>query len=109
MIKGITLVNAVASGETFDQLSSLLAALGFEPGRGWNDSGADADSAARGAAFLAPVGNLELVTGRLPATPKLLIEVAQLEPIHGIVQSWMLARYRSEEVASRLTAIAPTH
>ncbi|HWZ50223.1 MAG TPA: 6,7-dimethyl-8-ribityllumazine synthase [Granulicella sp.] len=109
MIKGITLVNAVASGETFDQLSSLLAALGFEPGKGWNDSGSDADSAARGAAFLAPIGNLELVTGRLPATPRLLIEVAQLEPIHGIVHNWMLARHRSEDVATRLSEIAPTH
>jgi 6,7-dimethyl-8-ribityllumazine synthase len=105
MIKGITLVNAVASSETFDQLSSLLAALGFEPGKGWNDVA----NAARGAAFLAPLGNLELVTGPLPATPSLLIEVAQLEPIHSIVQSWMQARYRSEEVATRLTAIAPTH
>src|ERR1700731_4207660 len=103
MIKGITLVNAIASGETFDQLSSLLAALGFEPGKGWNDSGSAADSSARGAAFLAPLGNLELVTGRLPATPRLLIEVAQLEPIHAVVQSWMLARYRSEEVATRLS------
>src|ERR1700731_1901963 len=103
MIKGITLVNAVASGETFDQLSSLLGALGFEPGKGWNESGSDADYAARAAAFLVPVGNRELVTGRLPATPRLLIEVAQLEPIHGIVQNWMLARYRSEEIAARLS------
>ena len=109
MIKGITLVNAVASSETFDQLSSLLGALGFEPGKGWNETGSGPDSNARGAAFLAPVGNLELVTGRLPATPSLLIEVAQLEPIHAVIQSWMQARYRSEEVASRLSEIAPTH
>src|SRR5271168_1179071 len=105
MIKGITLVHAVASSETFDQLSSLLAALGFEPGKGWNENTSGSDSAARGAAFLAPLGNLELVTGRLPATPRLLIEVAQLEPIHAGVQQWMQTQYRSEEVASRLSEI----
>jgi 6,7-dimethyl-8-ribityllumazine synthase len=109
MIKGITLVHAVASSETFDQLSSLLAALGFEPGKGWNENTSGSSPAARGAAFLAPLGNLELVTGRLPATPRLLVEVAQLEPIRAGVEQWMRAQYRSEEVASRLSEIAPTH
>ncbi|HMF63609.1 MAG TPA: hypothetical protein VK608_05925, partial [Edaphobacter sp.] len=63
MIKGITLVSAVASGDTFDRLNSLFLALGFEQGKGWEDG------QGRGAALLAPLGNLELVTGRPPAVP----------------------------------------
>ena len=65
MIKGITLVAPVASGDAFDKLASLFAALGFEPGKGWDD-----DATGEGAAFLAPLGNLELVTGRAPAVPR---------------------------------------
>ena len=38
MIKGITLVAQVASGDAFDKLGSLFAALGFEPGKGWTDA-----------------------------------------------------------------------
>ncbi|MEO8735746.1 MAG: 6,7-dimethyl-8-ribityllumazine synthase [Edaphobacter sp.] len=103
MIKGITLVSAVASSDTFDQLNSLLAALGFEPGKGWQDA------QGRGAAHLAPLGNLEFVTGRPPAVPPLLIEVTQLDHIHGLVQKWMLANYRSEEIETLLSAPELTH
>jgi 6,7-dimethyl-8-ribityllumazine synthase len=98
MIKGITVVSAVSSADTFDQLNSLLGALGFEPGKGWQlDEG-------RGSAHLAPLGNLEFVTGRPPAVPPLLIEVTQLDQVHAAVQKWMLARYRTEEVAALLSA-----
>jgi 6,7-dimethyl-8-ribityllumazine synthase len=62
MIKGITSISAVASDAEFDRINSLFSALGFEHGKGWNDSGG------RGAAFLAPIGNLEFITGRLPST-----------------------------------------
>jgi 6,7-dimethyl-8-ribityllumazine synthase len=80
MIKGITLVAPVASGDAFDKLASLFSALGFEPGKGWNDG------TGRGAAFLAPVGNLEIVTGRAPAVPPVLIEVTQLDAVHDAVR-----------------------
>ncbi|MEO6982860.1 MAG: 6,7-dimethyl-8-ribityllumazine synthase [Edaphobacter sp.] len=105
MIKGITLVRAVASLDTFDKLTSLLANLGFELGKGWDD----AQGQGRGAAFLAPIGNLELVTGRLPAVPPILIEVTQLDAIHAAVQKWMLASYRTEEIATLLSTPEPTH
>lgn len=82
MVKGITQVNAVASSETFDRLAGLFAALGFEPGKGWSDG------QGRGAAFLAPIGNIELVTGRLPSVPQTLIEVTQLDAVHKIVGQW---------------------
>jgi 6,7-dimethyl-8-ribityllumazine synthase len=103
MIKGITLVSAVSSAETFDRLNSLLAALGFEPGKGWEDA------KGRGSAHLAPLGNLEFVTGRPPAVPPLLIEVTQLEQVHAAVQKWMLASYRTEEVEALLSAPELTH
>jgi 6,7-dimethyl-8-ribityllumazine synthase len=103
MVKGITLVRQVESASTFERLSSLFAALGFEPGKGWDDG------TGRGAAFLAPVGNLELVTGRAPAVPPILIEVTQLEQVRAVVEQWMLVEFRSEEVAAALSAVAETH
>jgi 6,7-dimethyl-8-ribityllumazine synthase len=103
MIKGITVVSAVSSADTFDQLNSLLGALGFEPGKGWQDD------KGRGSAHLAPLGNLEFVTGRPPAVPPLLIEVTQLDQVHAAVQKWMLANYRTEEVAALLSAPELTH
>ena len=107
MIKGITTVAAIASVEAFDKLGGLFRALGFEEGKGWDDAGG------RGAAFLAPVGNLELVTGRAPAVPGLLVEVTQLEAVYTAVRGWMLnpaaGNFRTEEIVVRLTAIASTH
>jgi 6,7-dimethyl-8-ribityllumazine synthase len=103
MIKGITTVAAVASEETFNRLGSLLCALGFEAGKGWSDT------TGHGAAFLAPLGNLELVTGRAPAVPSLLVEVTQLDVVHDAVQTWMNQFHRPEEIASRLSPPALTH
>ena len=103
MIKGITTVAAIASGEAFDRLSSLFRALGFEEGKGWNDS------TGRGAAFLAPVGNLELVTGRAPAVPALLVEVTQLDAIYSGVQTWLKSQSPEALSAAKLTEVAATH
>jgi 6,7-dimethyl-8-ribityllumazine synthase len=103
MIKGMTVVRAVAAPDEFARLASLLAALGFESGKGWEDA------SGKGAAFLAPVGNLELVTGRMPAVPELLIEVTELDAVHGAVQRWMPGSFRSEEIASKLSNVQPTH
>ncbi|MEO6804813.1 MAG: 6,7-dimethyl-8-ribityllumazine synthase [Edaphobacter sp.] len=107
MIKGITFVSAVASsgvpGAEFDRLTSLFSALGFEQGKGWQDA------QGRGVAFLAPVGNLEFVTGRPPAVPPILIEVTQLDHIHSLVEKWLLATHRTEEIATILSPVEPTH
>ena len=103
MIKGITLVTQVASAAALDRLTSLFGALGFEPGKGWSD-GSD-----RGSAFLTPIGNLELIAGRPPAVPPVLVEVTQLDQIHSVVEQWMIANYRTEEVAELLSGVAPTH
>ena len=99
MVKGITTIAAIASQESFAALSCLFATLGFEIGKGWQDE------AGTGAAFLAPVGNLELVTGRMPAVPALLVEVTQLEAVHAAVKTW-LAENRPDAAFSDP---APTH
>jgi len=105
MVKGMTLVAPVASAAAFDALASLFSALGFEPGRGWQD----AQGPGRGAAFLAPIGNLEIVTGRPPAVPLILIEVTQLDAVYTTVEKWLIAHHRTEDLATLLTPIAPTH
>ena len=99
MVKGITTIAAIASDESFAQLGSLLSALGFEEGKGW------ADAEGKGAAFLAPLGNLELVTGRAPGVPQLLIEVTQLDSVHAIAKAW-LAKHSPDTVFAEP---APTH
>jgi 6,7-dimethyl-8-ribityllumazine synthase len=103
MIKGITLVSAIASEAEFDRVASLFSALGFEQGKGWQDA------QGRGSAFLAPVGNLEFVAGRAPAVPPVLIEVTQLDHIRSLVEKWLLTSSRSEEIADILSAAELTH
>ncbi len=89
MIKGLTVVQAIASPEAFARLSGLLAALGFQPGQGWSDDHG------RGSAFLAPLANLELTTGRSPATPPLLIEVTGLDEVHRVTREWLSAEAKN--------------
>ena len=103
MIKGLTVVQPVASAAAWERVSSLFAELGFEPGKGWDDG------TGRGASFLAPLGNAEFVTGRPPAVPELLVEVTQLDVVHGVVRRWMTADNRTEAIAERLTDITDTH
>jgi 6,7-dimethyl-8-ribityllumazine synthase len=105
MVKGMTLVAPVASAAGFDALASLFAALGFEPGRGWQDD----DGPGRGAAFLAPLGNLEIVTGRPPAVPPILIEVTQLDHVRAAVEQWMISHRRTEDAAALISPVEQTH
>ena len=102
MIKGITTVAAVPSQEAFGKLSALFRSLGFEEGKGWDDNHG------RGAAFLAPLGNLEIVTGRVPARSSLLVEVTGLDAVYAAVRTWMAANFRTEEALAKLTTVAPT-
>src|SRR5579875_1104625 len=103
MVKGITSIAPLPSAETLTRLSSLLRSLGFEEGRGWDDG------AGRGAAFLAPLGNLELVAGRPPAVPLLLVETTQLDAVRTTVREWMAADARTEEVAAKMSEVEETH
>jgi len=98
MVKGLTAIAPVASAETFAQLGSLFRALGFEAGKGWTDD------LGQGTAFLAPLGNLEFVTGRAPAVPSLLIEVTQLDQMRAVVEQWI-----ASNPDAKLTATDATH
>jgi len=82
MVKGLTIVEPIAAREDYERLGRLFSALGFEAGNGWKDADGE------GAAFLAPVGNLELVTGRMPGVPRLMVEVTQLEQVRAAVAGW---------------------
>jgi 6,7-dimethyl-8-ribityllumazine synthase len=98
MIKGITLVESIADSAQYEQLKSLFTALGFETGKGWQTA------EGQGAAFLAPIGNLELVTGRMPAAPRLLVEASQLDHIHVAVEA-----YSEEHPGTHVSGVAATH
>ena len=100
MIKGLTIVARIASDEAFTQLAELFQTLGFEPGKGWNDS------TGKGEAFLAPLGNLELATGYPPTQPTLMVEVTQLDEVHAAVKAWVSAHPDS---ATKLSEPALTH
>ena len=107
MVKGITLVHALRTGDAGGageaRLNELFQAIGFETGKGWRD---DQGS---GAAFLAPLGNLELVTGRPPSVPPVLVEVTQLDHVHALVKAWLAQAYTAEEAAGLLSAPEATH
>jgi 6,7-dimethyl-8-ribityllumazine synthase len=82
MIKGLTLVRSARTPAEFDMLSSFFAALGFEPGKGW------ADDHSRSTPFLAPLGSLEFVLGKMPDTPEILIEVTGLDAVRAVAEKW---------------------
>lgn len=99
MIKGLTCIAALPSVADLERLQALLSSLGFEAGRGWKDD------AGRGEAFLAPVGNLELVAGRMPAVPQFLVETTGLDAVHAAVTAWAGAH----EGATLPGDVAETH
>ena len=86
----------------YERLSGLFRALGFAPGKGWQEE------SSRGASFLAPLGNLEFVDGRFPSTADLLIEVTSLDSIHQVAEAWLRAQ-EGAAVVNRLSPISETH
>ena len=102
MIKGISILRPAGSAAAYERLSGFFRALGFAPGKGWQEEGS------RGASFLAPLGNLEFVDGRFPSTADLLIEVTSLDSIHQVAEAWLRAQGGAAAV-SRLSPITETH
>jgi 6,7-dimethyl-8-ribityllumazine synthase len=102
MIKGISILRPAGNAAAYERLSGFFRALGFAPGKGWHEEGS------RGASFLAPLGNLEFVDGRFPATADLLIEVTSLDSIHQVAETWLRAQ-EGADVVSRLSPIMETH
>ena len=102
MIKGISFLRPAGSAAAYERLASFFSALGFESGKGWNEE------KSRGAAFLAPLGNLEFVDGEFPSTADVLVEVTALDAAHQAAESWLRAQGGDAAVA-RLSAITETH
>ena len=102
MIKGISILRPSGNAAAYERLSGFFRALGLAPGKGWQEEGS------RGAAFLAPLGNLEFVDGRFPSTADLLIEVTSLDSILQAAEAWLRAQ-EGVDVASRLSPIMETH
>ena len=101
MIKGISFLRPVGSTAAYQRLASFFSALGFASGAGWNEE----DS--RGAAFLAPLGNLEFVDGQFPSTADVLVEVTALDAVHQAAQSWMRAEGGDAHWKSRIFTVEP--
>jgi 6,7-dimethyl-8-ribityllumazine synthase len=99
MIKGISFIRPTANRTSYERLARFFAALGFESGRGWDEGGqAAADGEARspeaavtsrGASFLAPLGNLEFVDGRMPGFAPVAIEVTSLDAVYQAAAAWL--------------------
>jgi len=80
MIRAITIVRRTRRPAEFDSLVEFFDSLGFERGQGWKrDTG-------RGASFLAPAGNLEIVSGQAPADADVLIEVTDLDGLFALLK-----------------------
>ena len=106
MIMGISFLRAAGNAAAYDHLAEFFIALGFAPGKGWQEEGS------RGASFLAPLGNLEFVDGRFPSTADVLIEVTSLDSIHQAAEAWLRVQAgeaTGESAQSRLSPITETH
>jgi 6,7-dimethyl-8-ribityllumazine synthase len=102
MIKGISFLRPAGSAAAYERLSSFFSALGFTPGKGWSEDGS------RGAAFLAPLGNMEFVDGKFPSTADVLVEVTALDAVHQAAENWLRAECGDAAVA-RLGPATETH
>jgi 6,7-dimethyl-8-ribityllumazine synthase len=102
MIKGISFLRPARSAAVYERLSSFFSAMGFASGRGWNEP------ASRGASFLAPLGNLEIVDGEFPAAAEILIEVTELDAVHQAASRW-LQEQGGETALPHLGAVTETH
>jgi 6,7-dimethyl-8-ribityllumazine synthase len=117
MIKGISFIRPTANRATFERLAGFFAAMGFEPGRGW-DKGVEAEgggesrpvedgAASRGISFLASMGNLEFVDGAMPKFAPFAIEVTSLDSLHQVAAAWLRSEGLDQDVL--LTPITDTH
>lgn len=101
MIKGISFIRQTANRESYERMARFFAALGFEAGSGWDEG-----DSSRGSSFLAPLGNLEFVDGRMPELAPIAIEVTSLDAAHQAAAAWMRAEGLDE--AKALSAVSET-
>jgi len=100
MIKGISILRPAGTAAEYERLASFFSALGFGPGSGWDEE------RSRGASFLAPLGNLEIVHGEMPGTSDVFVEVTHLDAIRETAIAWM--RKQGDEPAVSITEVTET-
>jgi 6,7-dimethyl-8-ribityllumazine synthase len=100
MIKGISFLRPVGTTAEYERLASFFSALGFTPGSGWNEE------SSRGASFLAPQGNFEIVDGLMPSIASIVVEVTQLDAVREAANTWF--RAQGEEPGARVSAATET-
>lgn len=96
------------------RLASFFEAMGLAHGKGWEEnvghdeytSESGSFEASHGTSFLAPLGNLEFIDGKMPSTASVLIEVTSLDAAHQSATAWL--QIQSEANSERLTAITET-
>ena len=101
MIKGISFLQPTSGTAAYERLGRFFAALGFQSGSGWNEP------ASRGAAFLAPLANIELIDGALPPFAQITVEVTSLDTVHQAATQWCLAESLQAEAV--ISSIGETH
>ena len=101
MIKGISFLRPTENTAAYERLSSFLSALGLAAGPGWREENG------RGAAFLAPLGNLSLVDGKFPATAAIMIETTSIDAAYQSCERWLKAQ-EGDEALQKLSPIAAT-
>ena len=117
MIKGISFIHPTANRTSFERLAGFFAAMGLEPGRGWDEGARAAEAggegglpttagASRGASFQAPLGNLEFVDGAMPKFAPFAIEVTSLDALHQSAAGWLRGQGLDPDVL--LTPITDT-
>src|ERR1700690_225883 len=102
MIKGISFLRPAGTAAVYNRLHSFFSALGFAPGKGWEED------QSRGTSFLAPLGNIEFVDGEFPSTADVLVEVTALDAVRQAAEEWRRAE-AGEAALARLGPITETH
>ena len=101
MIKGISFLRPASTPAAYERLTSFFSALGFTPGKGWDED------ASRGRSFLAPLGNLEFIDGEMPSAADVFVEVTQLDATREAAIAWI--RSNGEEAANRISEVTEKH
>src|ERR1700678_1125142 len=100
MIKGISFLRPAGTAAEYERLAAFFSALGFTRGSGWDEE------SSRGASFLAPLGNLEIVEGQMLSTADVMVEVTQIDAVREAAAAWL--RGQGEEPSGRVTPVADT-
>jgi 6,7-dimethyl-8-ribityllumazine synthase len=102
MIKNITTIRATRNERELELVSSLFAALGFQPGTEWKTS------RGRGIPFEAALGKLEFVAGKEPMPADIWVEVTDLDTVRDLLKSKIkTGDIRDTHWGSRMLVIEP--